>query len=79
VGRSSEEARKVPTVQGSPESSRRWEQSALLHPEIAEIDLNLMIIAGSEPVAGDGLHRQNHRALDDARMTAMIWLKLQEQ
>lgn len=23
-----------------------------------------------------GLHRQNHRALDDARMTAKIWLKL---
>jgi DNA polymerase-3 subunit epsilon len=25
-----------------------------------------------------GLHRQNHRALDDARMTARIWLKLEE-
>lgn len=25
-----------------------------------------------------GLHRQNHRALDDARMTAKIWLKLEE-
>jgi DNA polymerase-3 subunit epsilon len=25
-----------------------------------------------------GLHRQNHRALDDARMTAKIWLKLIE-
>jgi DNA polymerase-3 subunit epsilon len=24
-----------------------------------------------------GLHRQNHRALDDARMTTRIWLKLQ--
>jgi DNA polymerase III subunit epsilon len=23
-----------------------------------------------------GLHRQNHRALDDARMTAKIWLKM---
>lgn len=23
-----------------------------------------------------GLHRQNHRALDDARMTAKIWMKL---
>jgi DNA polymerase-3 subunit epsilon len=23
-----------------------------------------------------GLHRQNHRALDDARMTARIWIKL---
>jgi DNA polymerase-3 subunit epsilon len=27
----------------------------------------------------DGLHRQNHRALDDARMTARIWLKLTER
>jgi DNA polymerase-3 subunit epsilon len=26
-----------------------------------------------------GLHRQNHRALDDARMTAKIWLKMEEQ
>lgn len=25
-----------------------------------------------------GLHRQNHRALDDARMTAKIWLRLME-
>lgn len=25
-----------------------------------------------------GLHRQNHRALDDARMTARIWLKMEE-
>jgi DNA polymerase III subunit epsilon len=24
-----------------------------------------------------GLHRQNHRALDDARMTAKIWLKME--
>lgn len=27
----------------------------------------------------DGLHRQSHRALDDARMTAKIWLKLTER
>ena len=26
-----------------------------------------------------GLHRQNHRALDDARMTAKIWLKMEEE
>jgi DNA polymerase-3 subunit epsilon len=26
-----------------------------------------------------GLHRQNHRALDDARMTAKIWLKMEEK
>jgi acetyltransferase len=28
---------------------------ALLHPEIAEIDLNPIIIAGSEPVVADAL------------------------